>query len=230
MNLIRFPYYSHLVSRWRPRNPWPQLLLFSCLLGISRCAFADVSLAWNPSPDPAVAGYRLYAGTASGVYNQTIEVGNSAATVLSSLIAGHAYYFAVTAYTVNGIESSPSNEIRYKTPPAPILSLSASASTVKKGESVTFTIKAAKAPPTSTIVVDYSVAGPAQSGVHYVLNNSTPQLVIPAGVSTCSFTLTALETNLTTGSEVAIVKLKKNSAYRISDLKRKVSVSILNKP
>src|SRR6516162_3392943 len=109
---------------------WFALIVLLFSLETGRSVLADVTLAWNPNPDPTVAGYRLHAGTASGVYNQVIEVGNATATAVSNLAAGKTYYFVVTAYTAAALESGPSNEIAYKTPPAPTLSISASDHTV----------------------------------------------------------------------------------------------------
>jgi hypothetical protein len=77
-------------------------------------AAPTVTLAWNPASN--VAGYRLYCGTASHVYTQTIEVGNTTTTLVSNLVAGRTYFFAVTGYTTTGLESPPSNEVSYPVP------------------------------------------------------------------------------------------------------------------
>src|SRR6266403_628323 len=41
---------------------------------------AGVTLAWDPASSPNIAGYRLHSGTTSGVYSQTIELGNATST------------------------------------------------------------------------------------------------------------------------------------------------------
>jgi Fibronectin type III domain len=74
---------------------------------------ADVTLAWDPSLSTDITGYRLYLGTASGVYNQTSDVGIEITTMVSNLIVGKTYYFVVTAYTSSGLESPPSNEVSF---------------------------------------------------------------------------------------------------------------------
>jgi hypothetical protein len=79
-------------------------------------AAQNVGLAWDPTLDPTIAGYRLYEGTSSGVYTQEIEVGNTTATLVSNLADGQTYFFAVTAYNAAGAESSPSNEVSYTAP------------------------------------------------------------------------------------------------------------------
>lgn len=73
----------------------------------------SVTLAWDPNPDPTIAGYRLYSGTSSGVYTQHLEVGNTTTTLVSNLADGRTYFFAVTAYDRTGAESIPSNEVSY---------------------------------------------------------------------------------------------------------------------
>jgi len=77
-------------------------------------AAPSVTLAWNPASN--VAGYRLYCGTTSRVYTQTIEVGNTTMTLVSNLVDGRTYFFAVTAYTTTGLESPASNEVSYRVP------------------------------------------------------------------------------------------------------------------
>jgi Fibronectin type III domain len=77
---------------------------------------ALVTLAWDPSLSPNIAGYRLRSGTTSGVYTQTIEVGNTTSALLSNLVTGKTYFFMVTAYNTQGVESGPSNEVSYPAP------------------------------------------------------------------------------------------------------------------
>jgi hypothetical protein len=89
------------------------ILLFCCLWQIQAGAQNDVTLAWDPSGGPALAGYRIHSGTTNGVYTQTIEVGNVTSASVSNLTAGTTYYFVVTAYDTSNRESSPSNEISY---------------------------------------------------------------------------------------------------------------------
>ncbi len=68
------------------------------------------TLAWNPVTDQTLDGYKVYVGTASGLYTSTITVGNLTSYTVGSLTPGTTYYFAVTAYNSAG-ESSPSNEV-----------------------------------------------------------------------------------------------------------------------
>lgn len=68
------------------------------------------TLAWNAVTDPSLSGYNVKVGTASGLYDRTITVGNVTSYTVDSLTTGTTYYFAVTAYNSAG-ESLPSNEV-----------------------------------------------------------------------------------------------------------------------
>jgi len=70
-------------------------------------------LGWDPSPDPAVSGYRVYYGTASGNYSSSILAGNMTTVTVTGLAAGVTYFFVVTAIDTNGVESAYSGEISF---------------------------------------------------------------------------------------------------------------------
>ena len=80
---------------------------------------SGVTLAWNPSVTPGVAGYRLYYGTASHNYTRSLIAGNATTLSVSRFQPGITYYFAVTAYNASGDESDFSNEAAYTFPIAP---------------------------------------------------------------------------------------------------------------
>jgi fibronectin type III domain protein len=69
------------------------------------------TLTWNPDTSTNLAGYKLYVGTASGVYSSSISLGNVTSYTVPNLLIGNTYYFAVTAYNNSGIESGFSNEV-----------------------------------------------------------------------------------------------------------------------
>lgn len=71
---------------------------------------ASATLAWQPSSDPAVVGYKVYYGVASHDYTKTVNVGPATTATISNLVKGTTYYFAVTAYNSANVESSFSNE------------------------------------------------------------------------------------------------------------------------
>jgi len=89
------------------------LLVFGFALEVSA---ANVKLAWDPSPEPLVTGYRLYYGTSSGNYTNVVDAGNRTDSTVTGLEAGTTYYFAATAYTGAGDESTFSNVTSYTTP------------------------------------------------------------------------------------------------------------------
>ncbi len=77
---------------------------------------ASVTLAWNPSTDPLVAGYNVYYGGASGTYTNEISAGNATNITVSGLVPAATYYFAATTYNAASLESSFSTEVAYQVP------------------------------------------------------------------------------------------------------------------
>lgn len=68
-------------------------------------------LAWKPSKDADVAGYRVHYGTTRGKHDKTIDAGKATSASIPNLSNGNAYYAVVTAYNHAGLESKPSEEI-----------------------------------------------------------------------------------------------------------------------
>jgi hypothetical protein len=77
---------------------------------------ANVTLAWNPSTDPTVSGYRLYYGLYGGTYTNMVDTGPTTSVTISNLVPGVTYQFAATTYTIAGLESAYSTEISYTVP------------------------------------------------------------------------------------------------------------------
>ena len=88
-------------------------------LGASSILQRSITLAWDPSTDPSVVGYRVYVGSACGVYTNVIDVGAATTVSVPGLTVGATYYFAVTAYNSLGVESPSSGEISCVVPPPP---------------------------------------------------------------------------------------------------------------
>ena len=124
------------VVTWRLINGFAITLM--ALTAVAR-ADSSVTLAWDADPDQELAGYRVYSGTASGVYTQEEDVGNATTATVANLIAGATYFFAVTAYDIFGLESPPSNEVSAETP---ILTLSGISSGMSFNSGVPITINA----------------------------------------------------------------------------------------
>lgn len=103
---------NQIIGRFQTCIACISLILFPLFAQAAR----QVTLAWDPSPDSAVLGYRIHYGTTAGSYGTVLDVGSSTTATIANLSAGTQYYFAVTAYS-DAIESLPSNEIAYATSP-----------------------------------------------------------------------------------------------------------------
>lgn len=87
-------------------------------LALSSAVMADnltfkwdaVTLNADGTPCTDLGGYKLYRGTAKGIYGPAIEVGNVTTYVHSETKDGK-YYYAVSAYDTSGNESGVSNEV-----------------------------------------------------------------------------------------------------------------------
>jgi len=86
------------------------------LLTATRAVFgvaqpSGITLGWDAVTNAPIAGYRLYWGIAPHTYTQVVQAGPSPSATVSGLSNGVTYYFAVTAYNTNGVESGFSSEI-----------------------------------------------------------------------------------------------------------------------
>jgi len=78
------------------------LTILVCWAWTSQAAAQSVTVAWDPAA--SAAGYRLYSGTTSHVYTQQTDVGDVTSALISNLVIGQTYFFAVTAYNTTGFE------------------------------------------------------------------------------------------------------------------------------
>jgi hypothetical protein len=101
------------------RKSAPLLFLLVALLGLFifwstfEESTVNVKLAWDPSPYPRVAGYKIYYSRSNWEHATVIDVGNRTEYTVTGLDAGVTYSFAATAYSSIGDESSISNIITY---------------------------------------------------------------------------------------------------------------------
>ena len=72
---------------------------------------ASVTLEWDSNDEPMLAGYIIYYGTSSGLYEKSIDVGNLNAFTVRGLEYNTTYFFSATAYNVYGGESDFADEI-----------------------------------------------------------------------------------------------------------------------
>ena len=90
------------------------ILTFLFTLGLSGAAWAEeVTVAWNPNIESDLAGYKVYYGIVTGMYDTSVDVGNKTNYTILGIVSGQGYFIAVTAYDTSGNESGYSNEISY---------------------------------------------------------------------------------------------------------------------
>jgi hypothetical protein len=68
------------------------------------------TITWTANSEKDLAGYKLYVGTSSGIYNRTMDVGKVTSYSIA-LPKGSTYFFALTAYDSSGNESGRSAEV-----------------------------------------------------------------------------------------------------------------------
>ena len=77
---------------------------------------ARIRISWNNNTDPDTTGYKVYYGTASRNYKNSIDAGQFTTVELDGLTDGVTYYFSVTAYDKSGNESTYSQEVQAHIP------------------------------------------------------------------------------------------------------------------
>jgi hypothetical protein len=85
-------------------------------LAITAPASTKATLSWDPNAESDLAGYKVYAGTASGTYGAPVDVGNVTTFEAINLQKGQTYYFAVSAYDTSQNASGYSNEVSKSIP------------------------------------------------------------------------------------------------------------------
>ena len=113
------------------REGWKKLLIGTFVFGMMTvlcgrpAAAGTATLTWQQpktyedgTPLTDLAGYKIYYGSSSGVYTNTIDVGNVRTYQLQSLADGVTYYFNVTAYNTGLLESGYATEVSKTIPPS----------------------------------------------------------------------------------------------------------------
>lgn len=119
---------------------------------------SSLTVAWDPSTDPNVVGYKVAYGVQSGVYATEVDTGTQTAYQVAGLTSGVTYYFIVRAYDRVGNLSAPSQEVMGVAPLSSPVSVTcpAIAATSSDGAPVTVTFSATSArglPPVATSCV-----------------------------------------------------------------------------
>jgi hypothetical protein len=71
-------------------------------------------LSWTSNSESDLAGYKIYVGTAPGLYSYAgspIVIGRANSYVVSGLPLNQTYYFAISAFNYSGGESRLSGEV-----------------------------------------------------------------------------------------------------------------------
>jgi hypothetical protein len=145
---------------------------------------ATVRFGWDANPEPDIAGYALYYGGQTGRYSTRVNAGNVTTAVVSNLVRGATYYFALAAYNTRGLESDLSAEVVYTVPSqpvnlAPTLDAINSITIAEDAGVQTVALTGVSAGATNesqTLVVTASSSNPsliAAAGVNYTSPNST---------------------------------------------------------
>ncbi len=116
-------------------------------------AAKSVVLEWNPSPSASAIGYLLFYGTNTGRYYDAMDVSTGTTAFVPGLVGGLTYYFTVTAYNEDLVESDPSNELVYVVPDA-------------------FDLRVTSVPSATSVVLSWN-ARPSPSTMGYVLYYGT---------------------------------------------------------
>ena len=164
------------------------LTLLIVSIGAASAYAADVTLAWDPNAEP-VDGYRLYYGTSSGSYTQSMEAGTATQATLTGLDTDTTYYIVVRAYDVDG-ESGDSNEVTWQqsTPDttAPSVSVTGPTQTTNAAVTLSGTASDNVAVTAVTWVNDRGGSGTAQGTAAWTAANVSLQ----EGVNTITVTAT----------------------------------------
>ena len=89
-----------------------------CLLltGFKGHCDSTVTLAWDANPEANITGYKLKYGFASKVYSVVVPTGKVTEITIPNMVEGTQYFFAVSAFNNEGLESLNSNEVSYVIP------------------------------------------------------------------------------------------------------------------
>ncbi|NIM98615.1 MAG: hypothetical protein GTO24_11210 [candidate division Zixibacteria bacterium] len=86
-------------------------LIATCLIFPTSSLAGHLDLAWDPNPEPDLAGYIVYYGSSPGNYTESVNVGKTTSVRITGLPTSKEYFVALTAYDVSGNESDFSAEV-----------------------------------------------------------------------------------------------------------------------
>jgi len=112
-----------MLSSLLATSPLVLLGLFG-IFSSAAAATENVTIQWSANPEPDIVGYRLYYGTSSEDYQNTIEIRDSTSVTIPDLNQGNTYFFVMTAFNSASLESLPSEELSFRLNAPPTVSLS----------------------------------------------------------------------------------------------------------
>jgi hypothetical protein len=83
------------------------------LISNKACAQQSVEVTWDPDQTGLVTGYRLFYGTQSGIYTNSIVFSDMNDVEIDGLQGGLTYYFSVQSTDAQGDVSPLSNEAAF---------------------------------------------------------------------------------------------------------------------
>jgi fibronectin type 3 domain-containing protein len=154
---------------------------------------AQVTLTWDAVTDATVTGYKIYYGTASRNYTNSIDVKKVTTYAVNGLQDNTTYYFAATVYNAAKAESGFSNEVTHKTAAAQACTYTLSSSNVSFGASAG--------------IGNVSVTAP--SGCTWSASEAASWITLTSGASgtgsgTVAYTVAA---NTTTSSRMTVLSI-----------------------
>ena len=106
---------STTCSCWYSKKAVLGSVLGAYLIGLPAWGYAATSnsaiLQWAANTESDLAGYKVYHGTAPGVYGVSLNVGKTTTYQYANLETNKTHYFSVTAYDTSGNESTPAPEV-----------------------------------------------------------------------------------------------------------------------
>lgn len=191
--------FSRLLARPKGNLPFCRLFflffLTAIFLSVQPARAAQVTLAWDPSTDTDLQGYKVYYGTTSGTYQLLADMGMNTYCNVDNLQDGLTYYFAATAYS-SSAESDYSNEVTFAAVATHTITTSAGqggsispsgAVTVSDGGSQAFTISPNDGYTVSDVFVDGVSQGPVTA---YTFSNITTDHTVQVTFAPITYTLT----------------------------------------
>lgn len=80
-------------------------------LTLSQPTTGSAGLSWSANAEPDLAGYKVYIGTQSGLYDAPITLGTVTAYNATNLASGKTYYFCISAFNSASNQSPCSAEV-----------------------------------------------------------------------------------------------------------------------